>query len=259
MRTCALVQRRSCSRRFAALRTPPPGRRRSLPGRASEPARAKEPIVRFPVQLCFVSKYNSEQLAFPQPFALHIAILCDPPARGTPTSGLGHLRAKSLAAQPHIFRRCPPGCAYASGLLLTPPRAMLCEPALCGSIIASSRLTGAMPTHVTLVQRRSCSRRLAALRTPPPGRCLATQPVAGRRAGSVNYGQNVITRTKLAIGSPAPPSSLEVPVGPSFKNFQVDEPEFSVDSNSQIIGLWFNSDRPFLTEFFWLVFGASQQ
>ena len=41
-----------------------------------------------------------------------------------------------------------------------------------------------------LVQRRSCSRRFAALRTPPPGRCLATRPVAGRRPGSVNSGQN---------------------------------------------------------------------
>ena len=41
-----------------------------------------------------------------------------------------------------MFRRCPPGCARASGLLLTPPRAMRCEPALCGSMIASSRQTG---------------------------------------------------------------------------------------------------------------------
>ena len=38
------------------------------------------------------------------------------------------------AAPPHIFRRCPPGCAHASGLLLTPPRAMRCEPALCCGI-----------------------------------------------------------------------------------------------------------------------------
>ena len=29
-----------------------------------------------------------------------------------------------------MFRRCPPGCARASGLLLTPPRAMRCEPAV---------------------------------------------------------------------------------------------------------------------------------
>ena len=52
------------------------------------------------------------------------------------------------AAPPHIFRRCPPGCAHVSGLLFTPPRAMCCEPALCCSMIASSRLTGAvmMPT-----------------------------------------------------------------------------------------------------------------
>ena len=167
------------------------------------------------------------------------------PWPGTP-AGPGALR--------HIFRRCPPGCAHASGLLLTPPRAMRCEPALRGSMIASSRQTGAMPTssapwpwrwppHVThhhghvasptqahefparpagsarhrfahiftaihrhsaplrycaavqhrscsfpcftllphaLVQRRSCSRRFAALRTSPPGRsgCPAT-PVGG--------------------------------------------------------------------------------
>ena len=53
------------------------------------------------------------------------------------------------AVPPHIFRRCPPGCTHASGLLLTPPRrprAMRCEPAPCGSMIASSRLTGAVPT-----------------------------------------------------------------------------------------------------------------
>ena len=44
------------------------------------------------------------------------------------------------------------------------------------------------PAHLmqSLVQRRSCSRQFAALRTPPPGRCLATRPAAGRRAGSVN-------------------------------------------------------------------------
>ena len=41
-------------------------------------------------------------------------------------------------------------------------------------------------TRACLVQRRSCSRRFVALRTPPPGRCLATRPVAGRQAGSVN-------------------------------------------------------------------------
>ena len=76
------------------------------------------------------------------------------------------------AAPPHIFRRCPPGCAHASGLLLTPPCAMRCEPALCCSIIASSRLTSAM------LQRRSCSRQFASLRTPPPCRCLVT-PVGG--------------------------------------------------------------------------------
>ena len=39
---------------------------------------------------------------------------------------------------------------------------------------------GAGPDRI-LVQRRSCSRRFAALRTPSPGRCLATRPVAGRR------------------------------------------------------------------------------
>ena len=47
-----------------------------------------------------------------------------------------------------MFRRYPAGCAHASGLLLTPPHAMRCEHALCGSMIATSRLrlTGAMPT-----------------------------------------------------------------------------------------------------------------
>ena len=43
---------------------------------------------------------------------------------------------------------------------------------------------------LSLVQRRSYSRRFAAPRTPPPGSCLAMLPVACRQAGSVNSGQN---------------------------------------------------------------------
>ena len=43
------------------------GRRRSLSGRASEPAWAKEPIAHFPAQLCFGSKYNSELSQVPGP------------------------------------------------------------------------------------------------------------------------------------------------------------------------------------------------
>ena len=52
------------------------------------------------------------------------------------------------------------------------------------SILASLRSrTRACP----LVQRRSCSRRFAALRTPPSGRHLATRPAAVRWAGSVTH------------------------------------------------------------------------
>ena len=100
-------------------------------GRASELARAKEPIVHVPV-----------------------------------TTG-----PASQAAPPHSFRRCTPGCAQASGLLLTPPRAMRCErPALCCSMIASSRAgqTGAI---------RHCGRGDASSRHPSP-RCL---PHSGTR------------------------------------------------------------------------------
>ena len=83
------------------------------------------------------------------------------PWPGTP-AGPGALR--------HIFRRCPPGCAHASGLLLTPPRAMRCEPALCGSMIASSRQTGHLGT---------VSVAMASSRHPSPRpRCL---PHSGTR------------------------------------------------------------------------------
>ena len=88
------------------------------PARASETARAKEPNVRFPVQLCCVSKYNSESSFVPSPSRCIFAILCDPPAH---------------------FRRCPRGCCHASGLLRTPPRTMRFEPALCGSMIPPNR------------------------------------------------------------------------------------------------------------------------
>ena len=149
------------------------------------------------------------------------------------------------AAPQHISRRCPPGCARASGLLLAPPRAMRCEPALCGSVIASSppnrrcaHLLGTVAVAMVssrhpsprpqeflarpalraysqgfrlsevlcrcvapvvvfpcstllphaclpaaLVQRRSCSRRFAALRTPPPGRPLYSDAAGRRSAG----------------------------------------------------------------------------
>ena len=59
----------------AADRRPATGRRRSLPGRASDPARAREPIVHFSVLLCFFSKYSRHTLLS---FALHFPILCDP-------------------------------------------------------------------------------------------------------------------------------------------------------------------------------------
>ena len=51
--------------------------RRSLPAAPPSWPRAKEPIVHFPAQLCFVSKYNSEQY----PFLSHsrrILRSCDP-------------------------------------------------------------------------------------------------------------------------------------------------------------------------------------
>ena len=63
-----------------------------------------------------------------------------------------------------------------------------------GSETAGSRSCTPLPARIDatpiFVQRRSCSRRLAALCTPSPGRCLATRPVAGLWAGSVNSGQN---------------------------------------------------------------------
>ena len=123
------------------------GRRRSLPDRASEPARARKPIVHFSVQLCFVSKYNSEPSHAPNPSR------CTLRSRQCVIRRHAHPWPATHAGQSaprHIFRSSPPGCqcARASVLLLTPPRAMRCEPAPspCGSMIASSRLTGAMPT-----------------------------------------------------------------------------------------------------------------
>ena len=99
-------------------RRPVAGRRRSLPGRASEPARAKES---HGTLSCTIGDIIPSCHTFP---ALRVAF-CGP---------VGSARTPTLAH----FRRCPPGCAHASGLLLAPPRAMLCEPALCGSMIASS-------------------------------------------------------------------------------------------------------------------------
>ena len=109
---------------------------------AAPPSRhwPKEPIVHFPVHLRLVSKYNSE----PSPFLGPSRCICDPVrSAGTPTPGLGlrvgHLRAnlKRLRAAAH-FPPSPPECTHASGLLLTPPRAMRCEPPLCCSRITSS-------------------------------------------------------------------------------------------------------------------------
>ena len=64
--------------------TEPAGR--PSPGRASEPARTKEPIVHFPVQLCAslsrkIIPSRHPSLLRPFKFALHFAILCDPPVR----------------------------------------------------------------------------------------------------------------------------------------------------------------------------------
>ena len=58
--------------------------------------------------------------------------------------GLGHLRTKRRhrnARQGSTFFhmcQCPHSCSRASGLLLTPPSAMSCEPAVCWRMIASS-------------------------------------------------------------------------------------------------------------------------
>ena len=95
------------------------GRRRSLPVRASALARAKEPIVRFPVHLCFISKFNSEQSPFlSPPCCILLSCVILPHAHPWQSTPAGQ------AALQHIFHRCPPGCEHASGLLLTPPCAM---------------------------------------------------------------------------------------------------------------------------------------
>ena len=74
-------------------------RRRSLPGRASEPARAREPFVNFSVQVCFVSKYYSEPSHAPVP---PCCILRSCVIRPHAHHCLGHLRAKRLC------RTCSP-------------------------------------------------------------------------------------------------------------------------------------------------------
>ena len=83
--TCALVQRRSCSRQFATLRVSS-----SLPCRASKPAGAKDPTVHFCMHaIVFASKYNLlRALTRCSPFALHFAILRDQ-VRSASTHTLG--------------------------------------------------------------------------------------------------------------------------------------------------------------------------
>ena len=69
------------------------GRRRSLPGRASEPARAKEPMYAF-LYNCVLSRNiipSSHLFLSPSRCILRSCVI----AR-TPTLGLGHLRAKRL-------------------------------------------------------------------------------------------------------------------------------------------------------------------
>ena len=104
--------------------------------------------MRFPVRLCFVSKYNSEQSPFLSPSRCILrSCVIRPHAHPWPPTPAGQAAPPPITHHTRaMFRRCPPACAHASGLLLTPLRAMRCEPALCGSMIASSRLTGAMPT-----------------------------------------------------------------------------------------------------------------
>ena len=108
-------------------------------------ARAKEPVARFPLHVCFVSSHHSEPSPFLSPSR---CILRSCVIRPTPTPDLGHLRAKRLRCTFTAGALPCPGCAHASGLLPRPPRAMRCEPALCCSMIASasSPLTGATPT-----------------------------------------------------------------------------------------------------------------
>ena len=87
--------------------------------------------------------------------ALSVAFCYGVWSASTPNLGLAHLRAKRLRT---IFSRCTPGCAHASGLLLTPPHVIRCEPALCGTAAAAwlllPRLTSAMPTCSTHWQWR---------------------------------------------------------------------------------------------------------
>ena len=96
-------------------RRPAAGRRRSLPGRDSAPARAKEPAARFPVHLCFVSKYNSEQSPFPYPSALHFAILCGRSVCCLPKSLPSPVRqGTELRQTPSCGSRAPRFCGRAA-------------------------------------------------------------------------------------------------------------------------------------------------
>ena len=96
----------------------------------AEPARAMEPSVHLSVQICFVSKYNSEPPHIPSSSRCILrSCVIRPHAHRWP----GAAGSAGQAAPTHIFRRCPPGCAHASGLLPTPPRENSCEPALCVS------------------------------------------------------------------------------------------------------------------------------
>ena len=90
---------------------------RENPG-SRQPRGARARLEEAQVAVCFVSTHNAEPPHAPSPSRCILrSCLIRPHAHPWPAG---------QAAPPHIY---PPGCARASGLLLTPPRVMRCEPA----------------------------------------------------------------------------------------------------------------------------------
>ena len=104
-------------------------------------ARTKETILNFSAQFYLSRNMIPSRHTFPALRVAFVILLQICPHRDSvklpprPSRTPGDRKA----AAPHGFRRCPSVCAQASGLLrLTPPRAMRCQPALCGMTRLSS-------------------------------------------------------------------------------------------------------------------------
>ena len=121
-------------------RRPSAGRHRSLPGSTFEPARARKPSVHVSVQLCFVSKYNSEPSHAPRPSrCILLSCVIRPHAHPWSRTPAGQALRRRLFAGALPDAPTHPACC--SHLLAPCAVSLFCAAA---SVIASSRLSCGM-------------------------------------------------------------------------------------------------------------------